>query len=200
VGALVGLGIPEDEAHYYQGEFESGRTIVTVKAEARYDEAWRILHSHDAYNRETGATATASAPRAAVRSEGGQTVHLHEERLHAHKTPVKVGEVNVRKEVVTEQKTIQVPVTREEVVIERHPVSGRGSSSDIRAGEEIRIPVSEEKVRVSKDTVVKEEVSIGKRKVTDTEQVTGTVRKEEVKITKDGTVNVQGDADRKSRK
>jgi len=113
---------------------------------------------------------------------------------------VKVGEVNVRKEVVTEQKSIQVPVTREEVVIERHPVSGRGSASDIRAGEEIRIPVSEEKVRVSKDTVVKEEVSVGKRKVTDTETVSGAVRKEEVKVTTDGTVNVQGDVDRKGRK
>ena len=43
VGALVGAGIPEDEAQYYQGEFEAGRTIVTVQADGRADEARAIL-------------------------------------------------------------------------------------------------------------------------------------------------------------
>ena len=43
-GALVGLGIPEDEAKHYDTEFQSGRTIVTVKASAtRYAEAMDIL-------------------------------------------------------------------------------------------------------------------------------------------------------------
>jgi len=32
VGALVGAGIPEHEAAYYQGEFEAGRVVVTVQA------------------------------------------------------------------------------------------------------------------------------------------------------------------------
>jgi hypothetical protein len=52
-GALIGLGIPEEEAHYYEGEFKSGRTLVTVKADNRYDEAWSILHRNGAYNRTT---------------------------------------------------------------------------------------------------------------------------------------------------
>lgn len=192
VGALVGLGIPEEDAHFYQGEFEAGRTIVTVKAEGRYDDAWKILHGHDAYNRDTAGEVRGTTPKVST-TGGGQTVQVHEEQLHAHKTPVKTGEVHVRKEVVTEQKTIQVPVTREEVVIERHPVSGRASSKAIQSGEEIRIPVSEEKVRVSKETVVKEEVSVGKRKVTGTEQVSGTVRHEEVKVVTEGDVKVTGD-------
>jgi hypothetical protein len=50
VGALAGAGIPEDEAHFYQGEFESGRTIVTVQAEGRADEAMAILRRYDAYD------------------------------------------------------------------------------------------------------------------------------------------------------
>ena len=33
-GALIGLGIPEEEASYYEGEFHSGRTLVTVQAPA----------------------------------------------------------------------------------------------------------------------------------------------------------------------
>jgi hypothetical protein len=50
VGALVGAGIPEEHAHYYQGEFESGRTIVTVQADGRADEARAVLRRYDAYD------------------------------------------------------------------------------------------------------------------------------------------------------
>ena len=39
VGALAGAGVSEDNAQYYQNEFESGRTIVTVAADGRADEA-----------------------------------------------------------------------------------------------------------------------------------------------------------------
>ncbi len=53
VGALVGAGIPEDEAHYYQGEFESGRTIVTVRADGRGDEAMAIFRRYGAYDMST---------------------------------------------------------------------------------------------------------------------------------------------------
>ena len=56
-GALIGLGIPEEDAHYYEGEFKSGRTIVTVKAGARYNEAWSILSRGGAYSRATAVAA-----------------------------------------------------------------------------------------------------------------------------------------------
>jgi hypothetical protein len=53
VGALVGAGIPEEHAHYYQGEFEAGRTIVTVQADGRADEAKAILRRYNAYDIES---------------------------------------------------------------------------------------------------------------------------------------------------
>ena len=53
VGALVGAGIPEHEAQYYQGEFESGRTIVTVQADGRADEAMAIIRRYGAYDMST---------------------------------------------------------------------------------------------------------------------------------------------------
>src|SRR5207302_2981444 len=53
VGALVGAGIPEHEARYYQGEFEAGRTIVTVQADGRADEAVAILRRNGAYDMST---------------------------------------------------------------------------------------------------------------------------------------------------
>jgi hypothetical protein len=43
LGALIGLQIPEEEARRYEREFHSGRTLVTVRAEGRYEEAADIL-------------------------------------------------------------------------------------------------------------------------------------------------------------
>ena len=140
------------------------------------------------------APASSCAPATSCSSTTGErTIELHEEQLHATKQPVQTGQVNVRKEVVTEVKHIDVPVTREEVVIERRQVGGRAASaSDIGTKtEEIRIPVSEERVTVSKDTIVKEEVHIGKRKVMGTESVEGTVRHEELKVDETGNAKAK---------
>ena len=49
-GALIGWGIPEDEAKYYEGELKSGRYLVTVNADDRADDTWKTLHRHGAYN------------------------------------------------------------------------------------------------------------------------------------------------------
>jgi hypothetical protein len=43
LGALLGLRIPEDEARHHEQHFHSGRTVVTVRANGRYDEAVAIL-------------------------------------------------------------------------------------------------------------------------------------------------------------
>jgi uncharacterized protein (TIGR02271 family) len=182
-GALIGMGIPEEEAKYYESELQAGRFLVTVRADGRFDEARAILMRHGAYDRH-GATCHAHAGT-------GQTLEVREEQLHARKQPVQTGEVRVRKDVITEHKTLEVPVQREEVVIERHPATGR-AAGDIQPGQEIRIPVKEEQVSVEKEAVVKEEVTVGKRKVQGTEQVSGTVRKEQVRVEQQGDVDVRG--------
>ena len=197
LGALTGAGIPEEEARYYQGEFEAGRTLVTVTADGRYDEAVAILRRHGAYDMHTAASRAACTPATAATMagaaptagtvEGGQTVQVKEEELEARKQPVETGEVKVRKEVHTEHKTMDVPVQREEVVVERQaPTGGPTSASDIAPGEEIRVPVIEEQVTVEKRPVVKEEVTVGKRVVQDTKRVGGEVRKEEVRVEREG--------------
>lgn len=202
-GALVGLGIPETEAAYYEGEVKSGRTLVTVKAEGRYQEAQDILNGNSAYSHEnrqaaasgsykaTSGASVNTASSASAHAAGGQTMKVHEERLHADKQPVQTGEVRVRKEVITENQTLTVPTTREEVVIERHATSGKASTSDLRPGEEIRIPVKEEKVTVHKEAVVTEEVTVGKKQITETKEVGGTVRKEKVHVEETGNVDVK---------
>lgn len=42
-GALIGWGVPEADAEYYQEELKSGRTLVTVSTDDRRQEAHRIL-------------------------------------------------------------------------------------------------------------------------------------------------------------
>jgi len=205
VGALVGAGVPEHEAEYYEGELKSGRTIVTVTADGRAAEATSILRQYGAYDMSTrGATTGTSAACATTTSQTagttgmasrtareGDTIQVKEERLHAEKRPVEAGEVRVRKEVHTEHKTIEVPVQREEVVIERRPAHGQAASGAIGEGDEIRVPVREEQVDVSKEAVVTEEVKVGKRVVQDTKTVAGDVRKEEVKVERQGDTNVR---------
>jgi len=143
VGALVGAGIPEHEAQYYQGEFAAGRTIVTVHADGRRDEAEAILRRHGAYDMNargavaggtstsaaTRATSTPTRPSSRPVSDAGESLQGMGERLHAEEQPVEAGEARGRQDVPTESQTIEIPVQREEVVIEevaieRTPVQG----------------------------------------------------------------------------
>ncbi|MBP3958666.1 hypothetical protein J8F10_25750 [Gemmata sp. G18] len=55
VGALIGVGIPEDDARYYESEVHGGRFLVTVEAGNRQAEAWTTLHRAGGYNRTTPA-------------------------------------------------------------------------------------------------------------------------------------------------
>jgi hypothetical protein len=54
-GALVGLGIPEDEAKYYDEQFKEGRTLMTVRADDRYNDASDIVRRRRGYDYETRA-------------------------------------------------------------------------------------------------------------------------------------------------
>src|ERR687885_959105 len=77
----------------------------------------------------------------------GRTVELREEELQARKQPVEKGRVQIGKDVVEEQQTLEVPVTREEVTVERRPVGRAPSATPIREGrEDIRVPGREERV------------------------------------------------------
>jgi uncharacterized protein (TIGR02271 family) len=113
-----------------------------------------------------------------------ERVQLFGEVLRVHKERINRGEVRVRKDVITENQTIEVPVMREELVLERVAVSGNtpAPSASIGRGQEIRVPLSEEKVRLEKQPVLREEVNVGKREVQDVETVSGDVRREELRV------------------
>jgi uncharacterized protein (TIGR02271 family) len=111
-------------------------------------------------------------------------VQLFGEVLRVHKERTNRGEVRVRKDVITENQTIEVPVTREELVLERVGVAANtpAPSANIGRAQEIRVPLSEETVRLEKQPVVREEVLVGKREVADVARVSDDVRHEELRV------------------
>lgn len=228
---LTGMGVSNDEARYYENEYNNGRTVVSVNAGDRAAEAKTILDTNGAYNysNQRGNTARSTSTATTTGTTGydrtrdanytdaatttGTTgydrtrdanyaketddqraLRLRAEQLNVNKQQVQSGEVTLGKNVVEEQKTVNVPVTREEVYIENRPVSGNvtDDGTPIGEGENIRVPVSEERVNVSKDTVTTGEVSIGKRAVQENQQVTDTVRREEARLDQSGNARVQG--------
>jgi uncharacterized protein (TIGR02271 family) len=118
------------------------------------------------------------------------TVPVHEEHLEASTRPVDAGEVRVSKHVVTQQETVQVPVTEERVRVEWKAPSGEYTDNGAVFEEgTIEIPVSREEVDVSKRTVQTGEVQVTKERDQRTQKVTDSVRKEVVDVD-DTTVEV----------
>ena len=108
-------------------------------------------------------------------------VPLIEERLNISKRDVTYKEATLTKEPVTETKTVEVPLTHEELVVERRPASeSTTSASDLKppvtSKEEIKIPLKKEEIEVIKQPYVKEEVVLKKRRVTETKTITEEVK------------------------
>lgn len=52
IGGLIGLGVPEEEARYYEEEFRAGRSVLVVRPEPnQFDAVVAILDRHGAYQR-----------------------------------------------------------------------------------------------------------------------------------------------------
>jgi uncharacterized protein (TIGR02271 family) len=157
------------------------RTNAPPIANASKRPNMRKLLKHD---RSPLGSATGTAPL-----DDARRLQLREERLLIDKQRVGSGETRIRKEVAWEQQTIDVPVFHEELFIRRRPISEDAALATAPIGEdceEIRIPLSEERVDVQKRTVVTEQNEILKRKVEDTEHVYATVRREELRVDDDG--------------
>jgi uncharacterized protein (TIGR02271 family) len=121
---------------------------------------------------------------AARKAEETTTVPITEERLDASKRE-STREATITKEPVTETKTVEVPVTHEEISVERRPASGSTTTAaerPVQSKTETKVPLKQEEVQVTKQPYVKEEVSVKKKPVTETRTVTDKVTSEKVKV------------------
>ena len=127
-----------------------------------------------------------------ISKETDTRVPLIEERVNVSKRE-STEEATVTKEPVTETKTVEVPVTHEEVTIEKRPPQDRKytsitSESPVESKTEIKIPLKREEVEVTKQPYVKEEVVVKKKPVTETRQVSEEVKSETVSTTEEKTI------------
>jgi uncharacterized protein (TIGR02271 family) len=127
-------------------------------------------------------------------------VPVMEEELTATVREQEAGAVRIEKDVVTEQRTLDVPVTEERVRVERRVVDRPVGAADAAAFEEtvIDVPLRSETVDVQKEARVAEEVVISKEAQQRTERVTDTVRKEEVFVDEEGAVDASFREDRET--
>lgn len=119
-------------------------------------------------------------------SEDRDSLIRSEERLSVDKEHVETGEARLRKYVVHDTETVEVPVTREEVRVERTPIDGNSRKGGLTGAgigeEEASVTLHEERVTVNKETVPVEEVSLHKDTMRETKQVTEDVAKEKIEV------------------
>ncbi len=131
-------------------------------------------------------SSTIDEPSTMSRTEGKTEetpVSLTEERLNVSKRATQQGEATITKEPYAETKTVEVPLTHEEVTIERRPPSGSiKAETPISSRQEIKVPLRKEEVQITKDPYVKEEISVKKKPVTEKRIVREQVTSEKVKI------------------
>jgi uncharacterized protein (TIGR02271 family) len=111
-------------------------------------------------------------------------IPLAREEFTATTRPIRGGSVRIAKRVVTEDQILEVPVTEEEIRVERRVVERAGDASGAEAFEQIviEIPLYRERLEVQKRTRMSDEIIVTKETTQRTERVRDTVRREEVFI------------------
>lgn len=185
---------PADEAtlmHHYgmqPGRPMAPQTTQPSSPESSHSSGGRhLLGAAQAVGGIGGTSANTSAHSAApTTSNAGQTTPpaagpgpemiRSEERLHVGTERTTSGTARLNKHVVTEQHTVEVPVTREEVSVERTPITDPAQVRDSRLGDQQReVTLHEDRVVVSKESVPVERVRLAVDEVTENKQITENV-------------------------
>jgi len=141
---------------------------------------------------DTGTQSQSSYQERAYRTP--ERLQLLEERLVVDKDRFQAGSVQIGKHVETRQEQVNVALQREEVVIERHAVSGAQPVEGAVLGEgsqTMTVDLEAERANVSKQAYVTEEIGVSKRTVTDNQTVTETVGREVLDVSKSGEVRME---------
>ncbi|MGN6744266.1 MAG: YsnF/AvaK domain-containing protein, partial [Amnibacterium sp.] len=151
----------------------------------------RGMRDADATGFDTTRTGAADMGRDTSGPNTDDAMTRSEERLNVGTERVQTGKARLRKYVVTEQQNVTVPVTREEVRVEREPITdaNRGAAMDgpDLSEEQHEVVLNEERPVVDKETVPVERVRLSKEQVTDQQNVSADVRREEIETDGDAT-------------
>ena len=179
---------------------------ATVKDAPKVDPDGRLSEEEEAelyrhYGRDYGSAGTTSTGDDRDRDDRDTVGHdvsgpttddamtRSEEELRVGKTERESGRARLRKYVVEDEVTQTVPVRREEVRIEREPITdanvGSATGGPDISSEEHEVVLHEEEPVAEKRTVPKERVRLDKDVQTEERQVSDTVRKEEIEFDDD---------------
>ncbi len=164
---------PEEEQRLYQH--------YNMSAPGGYNDTTRDYDYDQTTTRTEGYDATS---RAGVSDTTDDAMTRSEERLRVGTEQQEVGRARLRKYVTTENVQQTVPVTREEVRIDREPITD-ANVGDAMSGPDLtedvhEVTLTEERPVVEKETVPVERVRLGKEQVTENVEVTEQVRKEQI--------------------
>jgi len=180
---------------------DGDQVVLNVSSDQAGDMGWSDLPTDDGdFDGGVATTDYVSTDTIATTQTTDQTdndqmrVQRMEEELQAQNTAREAGDVTIRKEVVSEEQTLDVPVTREEVEISRRVVDRPATdTADAFQEETIRVPLMEEQVDVTKSARVVEEIDVDKVARQDTQRVSDTVRREEIFVDEQNVTSSDGD-------
>lgn len=138
-------------------------------------------------DRARTAAADVDAARGTASSEtGAGYITRSEEQLRVGTRQVEAGRARLRKFVVTEQQTVTVPVSHEEVTVVREPIAAGEVTDAVIGDDAVEVVLTQDQVVVDKQAVAVEKVKLGTQTITEEQQVTEAVRKEQIELDTDG--------------
>jgi uncharacterized protein (TIGR02271 family) len=170
--------IPKDQAESYDGDVIKFR--FSEQDLSRFQREPPNIYGEENAMQQQGQETT---PDLETETESEETIPLTEERLDVSKRSQE-DQATITKKPVKETKTVEVPLTREEVSIERRPPKGgsetEAQNAPVQSEEQIKIPVRREEAEVTKKPYVKEEVAVKKKAKTNKKKVSDEVTSEEL--------------------
>jgi uncharacterized protein (TIGR02271 family) len=184
----------------------NGRVELTVSKEVALHSGWETLPDDQSAPVDIAAAiADVEVPRTEVRVADKEEIRIPvmQEELTATVRPAEVGAVRIEKRIVAEDQVLEVPVTEEQIRVERRIVDRPVGDDETAAFEQIviEVPLTAETVELEKQARVAEEIVVTKETVQRTERIADTVRREEVYVdddtVADATLRVDGERDRR---
>jgi uncharacterized protein (TIGR02271 family) len=176
-----GLRVPYEKSHVKDAPNMEADGQLSEEEEAR-------LYQHYGLDYGSGDAAETGHDTSGPNTDEAMT--RSEEELQVGKTTRERGRARLKKYVVTENVTQTVPVQREEVRVEREPITednvDAATDGPAISEEEHEVTLHEEQVVTSKQAVPKERVRLEKDTVVEEQQVSEDVQKEQIEA--DGDV------------
>jgi uncharacterized protein (TIGR02271 family) len=184
---LVQRGILNKEKFYIPRELAESYDGNVLRFKISEDDAKNRFLTHSPPKSSTDETLVPRRNDESMskRAEDDKTrVPITEEKLDVQKT-TSVLEATIVKEPVTKTKTFEVPLSHEEISVERRPVSSNNNNTTtterpVEFKTEIKFPLKKEEVEVKKQPYVKEEVAVRKKPVAETRKLREKITSEKV--------------------